>query len=51
MESPISTLLRIGTRRAHVQAENSDGAAGLIKGELEMKEYVRWLVILWRVYE
>lgn len=51
LDLPISTLLRIGTRRAHVEAENSDGAAGLIKGELELREYVRWLVILWRVYE
>ena len=51
LELPISTLLRIGTRRAHVQAENSDGAAGLIKGELGVREYVRWMIILWRVYE
>jgi heme oxygenase len=47
----ISALLKVGTTRAHVEAENSKGAAALVKGELELQEYIRWLAILWRVYE
>jgi hypothetical protein len=48
---PISTLLREGTKRAHVQAENSAGAEALVKGELPLEEYIKWLAVLWRVYE
>lgn len=44
-------LLREGTKRAHTKAENSDGAIALTQGQLELQEYVRWLAILWRVYE
>ena len=51
LDLPISTLLREGTKRAHVQAENSAGAEALVKGELPLKEYIKWLAILWRVYE
>ena len=47
----ISTLLKEGTARAHVQAETSEGAGALIKGELELQEYIRWLAVLWRLYE
>jgi len=46
----IATLLRIGTSRAHMQAEHSDGAKAMLKGELDVEEYIRWLAILWRVY-
>lgn len=48
---PVSELLRKGTQRAHTNAENSDGATALTAGKLEMREYVRWLGLLWRVYE
>lgn len=47
----VSALLKDGTARAHVQAENSLGAAALVKGELGRQEYVRWLAVLWRLYE
>ena len=47
----ISSLLKDGTARAHVQAETSEGAGALIKGELELQEYIRWLAVLWRLYE
>lgn len=46
-----SELLREGTAAAHVNAENSAGAVALTQGQLELQEYVRWLAILWRVYE
>lgn len=48
---PVSELLRLGTQRAHVAAEHSAGAVALTNGELELQEYIRWLAILWRVYE
>ena len=47
----IASLLRSGTSRAHMKAEHSAGAAALVKGELDLQEYIRWLAILWRVYE
>lgn len=50
-DDKISTLLKEGTARAHVQAETSEGAGALIKGELELQEYIRWLAVLWRLYE
>jgi len=46
----IATLLRVGTSRAHVQAEHSEGAKAMLKGELDLEEYIRWLAILYRVY-
>lgn len=49
--SATADLLREGTKRAHTKAENSDGAVALTQGQLELQEYVRWLAILWRVYE
>lgn len=51
LDLPMSTLLREGTKRAHVQAENSAGAEALVKGELPLQEYIKWLAVLWRVYE
>ncbi|RSH95090.1 hypothetical protein EHS25_000176 [Saitozyma podzolica] len=49
--NPVSVLLREGTRRAHVQAEHSAGAAALLSGRLELEDYVRWMAVLWRVYD
>lgn len=48
---PVSELLRKGTQRAHVAAEHSDGAVALTNGQLELQEYIRWLAVVWRVYE
>lgn len=48
---PVSELLRKGTQRAHVAAEHSEGAVALTNGQLELQEYIRWLALLWRVYE
>jgi len=50
LSEPISVLLRIGTQRAHIKAENSEGAAALVQGRLGVEEYVRWLAVLWRIY-
>lgn len=48
---PLSDLLRAGTATAHEQAENSEGAKWLARGELDKDEYVRLLIMLWCVYE
>lgn len=47
----ISKLLKVGTARAHQDAETSAGAEALVKGQLELEEYIRWNAILWRVYK
>ncbi|WWC91044.1 uncharacterized protein L201_005984 [Kwoniella dendrophila CBS 6074] len=51
LNQPVSTLLRLGTQRAHVKAEHSAGAAALVQGNLGLEEYIRWLVVLWRIYD
>jgi heme oxygenase len=48
---PVSALLRQGTAAAHTRAENSEGAAWLLRGELDRAEYVRFLMMLWHVYK
>jgi heme oxygenase (biliverdin-producing, ferredoxin) len=48
---PLATLLRTGTASAHEGAENTQGAGLLTRGELDKEEYVRFLMMLWHVYE
>ncbi|TFK52511.1 heme oxygenase [Heliocybe sulcata] len=48
---PVSDLLRTGTHDAHVSLEHSKGAGWLVRGELDRDEYVRFLIILWHVYD
>lgn len=48
---PLSTLLKSGTKLAHTNAEHSAGAIALANGSLELTEYVRYLTILWVVYQ
>lgn len=47
---PISILLRKSTASAHQAAGQSKGAEWLVKGLLDKEEYVRFLMMLWRVY-
>ncbi|KAI0688705.1 heme oxygenase [Cytidiella melzeri] len=47
----VATLLRTGTAAAHDKAENSEGAGWLVRGELDREEYVRFLMMLYHVYE
>lgn len=51
LSRPISTLLREGTSKAHKAAEVSPGAGWLARGELDRDEYVRYLMMLWHIYE
>jgi heme oxygenase len=48
---PIDSLLRVGTSKAHEDAENSQGGVRLVKGELDKEEYVYFLMMLWHIYE
>ncbi|KAG6885056.1 hypothetical protein C0993_006284 [Termitomyces sp. T159_Od127] len=48
---PLATLLREGTRKAHETVENSPGAIALLSGQLPKEEYVRYLMMLWHVYD
>ncbi|KIR52651.1 heme oxygenase 2 [Cryptococcus gattii Ru294] len=50
LRKPISLLLKLGTKRAHIKAEHSAGAAALVQGDLGLEEYIRWLAALWRIY-
>ncbi|OCF40573.1 heme oxygenase 2 [Kwoniella heveanensis CBS 569] len=51
LSQPVSTLLRLGTQRAHIKAEHSAGAAALVQGGLGLEEYIRWCAVLWRIYD
>ena len=48
---PISTLLKQETAAAHEEAEHSQGAGWLTRGELDKDEYTRFLMMLYHVYE
>jgi len=51
LSRPMSTILRDGTRKAHEAAEISSGAGWLVHGELDQDEYVRYLMMLWHIYD
>lgn len=51
LSEPIAAILRKGTAEAHEQAEHSQGAGWLTRGELDREEYVRFLMMLYHVYE
>ncbi|KAL5524798.1 hypothetical protein ACEPAF_9944 [Sanghuangporus sanghuang] len=48
---PLATLLKVATTAAHEQAEHSQGAGWLTRGELDKEEYVRFLMMLYHVYD
>ncbi|KAH8088976.1 hypothetical protein BXZ70DRAFT_955068, partial [Cristinia sonorae] len=48
---PISALLKSATAQAHQRAEHSEGARWLTTGELDRDEYVRFLMMLYRIYD
>lgn len=51
LSQPVASLLRIGTAEAHERAENSQGAGWLTRGELDKPEYVRFLMMLYHIYD
>ncbi|KAL5482911.1 hypothetical protein ACEPAI_9506 [Sanghuangporus weigelae] len=48
---PLATLLKVATTAAHEQAEHSLGAGWLTRGELDKEEYIRFLMMLYHVYD
>ncbi|KIM89413.1 hypothetical protein PILCRDRAFT_95257 [Piloderma croceum F 1598] len=48
---PISIILREETSDAHVATEHSQGAGWLARGELDLEEYVRFLMMFWHIYD
>ncbi|KAH9847947.1 hypothetical protein C2E23DRAFT_889570 [Lenzites betulinus] len=48
---PIADILRKGTAEAHERAEHSEGAKWLARGELDKEEYVRFLMMVYHVYD
>jgi heme oxygenase len=48
---PLATLLRESTYDAHETVARSPGATTLLSGKLAHDEYVRYLMMLWHVYE
>ncbi|KAL1950691.1 hypothetical protein VTO73DRAFT_5815 [Trametes versicolor] len=48
---PVADILRKGTSAAHERAEHSQGAKWLARGELDKEEYVRFLMMVYHVYD
>ncbi|KAJ8480676.1 hypothetical protein ONZ51_g6511 [Trametes cubensis] len=51
LSQPAANILRQGTAEAHERAEHSQGAKWLARGELDKEEYVRFLMMLWHIYD
>ncbi|THH29474.1 hypothetical protein EUX98_g4719 [Antrodiella citrinella] len=49
--APLATLLRLSTASAHDAASNSQGAGWLTRGELDREEYIRFLMMLYHIYD
>ncbi|KAG5645985.1 hypothetical protein DXG03_004586 [Asterophora parasitica] len=48
---PLATLLRESTKAAHTLVESSPGAVAMLNGQLHKKEYIRYLMMLWHIYD
>ncbi|KAI0632322.1 hypothetical protein C8Q77DRAFT_1125052 [Trametes polyzona] len=51
LSQPVANILRQGTAAAHERAEHSQGAKWLARGELDKEEYVRFLMMLYHIYD
>ncbi|KAI0755069.1 hypothetical protein C8Q80DRAFT_408474 [Daedaleopsis nitida] len=51
LSQSVSDILRQGTHDAHERAEHSQGAHWLVRGELDLSEYVRFQIMLYHVYD
>ncbi|KAJ7069542.1 hypothetical protein C8F01DRAFT_1326492 [Mycena amicta] len=51
LSQPLSDVLREGTKKAHEEAQVSPAASAMLKGELDKEEYVRFLMMLWYIYD
>jgi len=50
LSQPLSDVLREGTKKAHEEVEVSPAASAMLRGELDKEEYVRFLMMLWHIY-
>lgn len=50
MTQPAGSILKTGTRELHDEIGKSNGASHLTKGELDIEEYIRYLMMFWHVY-
>ncbi|KAF5382665.1 hypothetical protein D9615_002720 [Tricholomella constricta] len=48
---PLATLLRESTHEVHIVVERSPGAMAILRGQLRREEYVRYLIMLWHIYD
>ncbi|KAG5644772.1 hypothetical protein DXG03_007680 [Asterophora parasitica] len=48
---PLATLLRTSTYEAHELVAKSPGAMAMLSGRLRREEYVRYLIVLWHIYD
>ncbi|GLB38615.1 putative heme oxygenase [Lyophyllum shimeji] len=48
---PLATLLREATHEAHEIVAKSPGATAMLSGRLDREEYVRYLMMLWHIYD
>ncbi|KAJ7213844.1 hypothetical protein GGX14DRAFT_444245 [Mycena pura] len=51
LSQPLSDVLREGTKKAHEEVEVSPAASAMLKGELDKEEYIRFLMMLWHIYD
>lgn len=51
MTQPLSSVLKAATVNVHEEISKSQTATDLTKGELDREEYVRYLMMLWRLYK
>ncbi|KAJ6585310.1 hypothetical protein B0H19DRAFT_927679 [Mycena capillaripes] len=51
LSQPLSDVLREGTKKAHEEVEVSPAAAAMLRGALDKEEYIRFLMMLWHIYD
>ncbi|KAJ6504580.1 hypothetical protein C8R47DRAFT_1102804 [Mycena vitilis] len=50
LSQPLSDVLKEGTKKVHEEIEVSPAAEAMLRGELDKEEYVRFLMMLWHIY-
>ncbi|KAJ7643893.1 hypothetical protein FB45DRAFT_896370 [Roridomyces roridus] len=48
---PLSDVLKEGTKQAHEEVEVSPAATAMLRGDLPREEYIRFLMMLWHIYD
>ncbi|KAK7048632.1 hypothetical protein R3P38DRAFT_2870549 [Favolaschia claudopus] len=51
LSSALVDVLREGTKKVHEEVEVSPAAAAMLRGELDKEEYIRFLMMLWHIYD